>query len=88
MLLLDLVTEKRMASKLEKLIWSLLAGTALGLGTTGCYDSGDGGDMYGPPPDVSTDSDADAVDTDAPDPESDALVAYGPMPMYGPAPSP
>ncbi len=80
-----------MASRLEKLILGVLCGAAIGLGATGCYDSDDQ-DMYGPPPDVSSDSDdegdiATDILTDAPadlDPENVAM--YGPAPMYGPEP--
>jgi hypothetical protein len=71
-----------MATRLQKMFWSILCGTALGLGATGCYDSDDQ-DMYGPPPDTSSDSDDVVTDE-----ESEVIAAYGPAPMYGPEPSP
>jgi hypothetical protein len=74
-----------MATRLQKILWSALCGTALGL--SGCYDSDDG-DMYGPPPDVETDGDEDASDaSDAiEDMISENVAMYGPAPMYGPEP--
>lgn len=81
-----------MASRFEKLVWSILCGTALGLGTTGCYESTDQ-DMYGPPPDVATDGEEDADEADVladtpADAEAENVAMYGPAPMYGPEPEP
>jgi hypothetical protein len=77
-----------MANRLQKLLWSVLCGTALGLGAAGCYDSdSQDQDMYGPPPDTATDADDDAEDV-VEDEESEVIGAYGPAPMYGPEPSP
>jgi hypothetical protein len=72
-----------MANGFSKLIWTVLCGTALGLG--GCYDSGDQ-TAYGPPPDVEEDSDVDAADV-VDTVEEEMMTVYGPAPEYGP-PSP
>ena len=73
-----------MASRFQKVIWSILCGTALGLGPAGCYDSGHQ-TAYGPPPDAEEDSDdgdvADATDVLEEEP---IMTAYGPAPEYGP----
>lgn len=73
-----------MAMRLQKIIWSLLCGSALGLGVVGCHESGEP-TAYGPPPDVETDGDGDVSDA-IEDSVSDNVVAYGPAPMYGPEP--
>lgn len=74
-----------MATRFEKILWALLCGTALGMGTTGCYESDDQ-TAYGPPPDVQEDGDddvdaADVMDTTEEEP---IMTAYGPAPEYGP----
>ena len=71
-----------MATRLEKLLWSILCGTAIGL--TGCYASD-------PPEDAGSDADVtDPVDADALDEreESPLVDAYGSPdyyadPLYG-----
>lgn len=76
-----------MTSRIEKIIWSVVCGTALGLGTAGCYDSDDEV-AYGPPPDVSVDGDDDAADDAVEDAVEENIAMYGPAPAYGPEPSP
>ncbi len=74
-----------MATKIERFLWSILCGSALGIGATGCYDSDQ--TVYGPPPDVSSVEDDDAVDAaDVLDvsEEEPIMTAYGPAPEYGP----
>ena len=69
-----------MANRLQKILWSVLCGTALGLGPAGCYDSDDQ-TAYGPPPDSEADSGPSDV-TDADD-EPEMSPLYG-APEYGP----
>jgi hypothetical protein len=66
-----------MATRIQKIVWSVLCGTALGLG--GCYESD-------PPEDASSDTASDTVDA-AVDTEPEVAPAYG-MPEYGPPPEP
>ena len=76
--------------RLEKMFWALLCGTALG--AAGC---GDDADMYGPPPDTTSDGTPDVTDVagetdaapDVPDEviedvveEDEIMTAYGPLP--------
>lgn len=62
-----------MATRFDKFLWSILCGTALGLG--GCYDSD-------PPEDATSDSVSDTADT-VEDTEPEIMPAYG-VPEYGP----
>jgi hypothetical protein len=64
-----------MATRLNKLLWSILCGTALGLGTAACYDS-EG------PKDARADTDEDVEDV-VEDAEPEIMPAYG-VPEYGP----
>jgi len=73
-----------MPTRLEKLLWSVLAGTAIGL--AGCHESGDRG-----PEDAAVDSgpdaeDAaeDAVEDAAEDPVGDMEEEEVIMDLYGP----
>ena len=63
-----------MATRLEKLLWTVLAGTAIGL--AGCHESGDRG-----PEDAAADSVSDAED-----PIEDMFEEEMPMTEYGPVP--
>jgi hypothetical protein len=67
-----------MANRLQNILWSIVCGTALGLGTAACYES-DG------PADARADSESDAEDTidDIEDEESPSVDLYG-APEYGP----
>ncbi|MBW2262277.1 MAG: hypothetical protein JRG91_09925 [Deltaproteobacteria bacterium] len=72
-----------MATRIHRLLWSVLCGTALGLGSAGCYESD-------PPEDASADTDSDAVEDAVEavgDPETEWDTLYG-APAYGPEPSP
>ena len=69
-----------MATRFERLLWSVLCGAALGI--AGCGD--DDGTAYGPPPDTSADSAEDVGDDAAADPNEEEPY----MTDYGPAPSP
>ncbi len=66
-----------MATRLEKLLWTVLAGTAIGL--AGCYESD-------PPKDASEDSVSDAGDPIEDMEEEEAVVDLYGAPMYGPSP--
>jgi hypothetical protein len=78
--------ETAMANRLRKLVWSVLCGTALGMGAAAC--GSDEEVMYGPPPDTSVDGDDDAADVAADEEEEEFMAEYGPAPLYGPEPSP
>ena len=69
-----------MATRLEKLFWSILSGTALGI--MGCEknDPGEDGmaDAYGPPVDASVEETADAADV------PDDIDTEVPATEYGP----
>jgi hypothetical protein len=69
-----------MATRLEKLLWTLLAGTAIGL--AGCHESGDRG-----PDDAAVDTGSDAEDPEedaAEDPVGDMEEEEVIMDLYGP----
>jgi hypothetical protein len=69
-----------MPTRLEKLLWSVLAGTAIGL--AGCHESGDRG-----PDDAAVDSESDAEDAAedaAEDPVGDMEEEEVIMDLYGP----
>jgi hypothetical protein len=68
-----------MATRIHRMLWSIVCGTALGLGAAGCYDSD-------PPQDAQADTDASLPDA-AEDTEPEFATAYG-MPEYGPPPEP
>ena len=68
-----------MATRLEKLLWTVLAGTAIGL--AGCHDSGDRG-----PEDAAADSVSDAGDPIEDIEEEEGISDLYGAPMYGPSP--
>lgn len=67
-----------MATKIHRYIWSIVCGTALGLG--GCY-----GSDPSPPEDAQADSPSDAYDAADEEEEGPTPTEYG-APMYGPEP--
>lgn len=83
----DLWYGVKMAGRLEKILWSVLCGAALGM--AGC-DNDREIVAYGPPVDLATDSEEDAedvldeVDDPPADPsEEEPLISYyGPPPDY------
>ena len=70
-----------MATRIHRIVWSVLCGAALGLGAVGCHESE-------PPGDASADTSSDAVEDAVEDPGSELETLYGPAPAYGPEPSP
>ncbi|MBW2262276.1 MAG: hypothetical protein JRG91_09920 [Deltaproteobacteria bacterium] len=70
-----------MATRIHRIVWSVLCGAALGLGSAGCYESD-------PPEDASADTDSDAMEDAVEDPGVEWETMYGPAPAYGPEPSP
>ena len=68
-----------MATRIHRMLWSIVCGAALGLGAAGCYDSD-------PPEDAQADTDASLPDA-VEDAEPEVAPAYG-MPEYGPPPEP
>ena len=70
-----------MATRLQKMLWTILCGSALGI--AGCWESDDQ-TVYGPPPDASADADDDAADAEDLVEEEPIMTAYGPAPEYGP----
>ena len=76
-----------MASRLEKIFWSLMCGAALALGA--CDNNEDLAGAYGPPVDTATDdedAEDDVLDTaeDLADTanEEPTISYYGPMPDF------
>jgi hypothetical protein len=69
-----------MATRLQKILWSVLAGAALGL--AGCGD--DDGTAYGPPPDTSADEGSDPAAEVADDPAVDPTEEEPMSTDYGP----
>lgn len=69
-----------MATRFQKILWSLLCGTALGMGACGegtepLY----GAPEYGPPMDTATDEEADVEDGGVdPEEEEPTMTDYGP----------
>ncbi|MBW2262274.1 MAG: hypothetical protein JRG91_09910 [Deltaproteobacteria bacterium] len=63
-----------MATRIEKLLWSVLCGTAIGL--AGCYESD-------PPKDASEDAVSDAEDPLGDIEEEEPIVDLYGAPMYG-----
>lgn len=78
-----------MATRFQKILWTILCGGAVGI--VGCGESDPGPDAeddmiayYGPPPDYAVDTEADTTDTLGDVVEED-VPDEGPAPAYGPA---